>query len=654
MNATNQPNRIFISSTFSDLVDYREAVHAAIHRLENHADDMIFWSADERSPDAVSADNVKQADFMVLIVGHKYGSIVSNDTRSFTELEYDTAKANGVPVFAFFVEPFHPWPPTHVDIESEKRDLLSRFKVRVERECVRQYFTTTESLAMLVTQAVANFDKRRTGSVGAQTLRRSRPIAFVKPRSELSNRPNLAVEVGESEDGLELVLLVERSQNLRDALWDAAKYLERTPSDPPLDAISRVLFEEGERIWKRKRLFDVSLPDGDVHECYVSSHTLTELFAPSLLTSVMSLPRGFSRSSSYDDYDSGLTSATPIASREGLDERVESFGGSNRFLAVSLKDQSCFAVGWDEGTARFIDPPTFWRHFVNESLAGFAHCTFSVTEESGTRTGGIAAEGALENYRDTMLSLLESQNQNAKTQFLPRFRVTRGALAQVILNAVHALAHMHAKNLVHADLKPQNVMVSRNECKLIDELPLQIGEISPSMSPGWSAPEQIVLQPVSMATDVFPLGLMLVSLLDGQLTGKVSEYMMPDAKEDVGRTISCFENPIVYLSPQSRVMHRQSRKPWLDFVEKCLRFKSAERPQNAQDFITELEELLQRHPIEGSVFFELRRKEFPRLARMPDGRETVSRLIVDGHSKREWYQYDEDRVGKLLSEMNDE
>src|SRR5688572_7617169 len=158
-----QPNelvKVFISSTFSDLVEHREAVHTAIHQMKHHADDMIYWSADERTPTTASVENVKQSNLMILIVAHRYGSLAPGDGRSFTEVEYDAASKNGVPVFAFFVDPLHPWPPNHIEVNEALREKLLTFRQRVETECVRQFFTTPESLAMMVTQAIANFDKR--------------------------------------------------------------------------------------------------------------------------------------------------------------------------------------------------------------------------------------------------------------------------------------------------------------------------------------------------------------------------------------------------------------------------------------------------------------------------------------------------------------
>ncbi len=52
--STNKALKIFVSSTFLDLKEYREAARASILGLKNHANDMIYWPADERDPEKLS------------------------------------------------------------------------------------------------------------------------------------------------------------------------------------------------------------------------------------------------------------------------------------------------------------------------------------------------------------------------------------------------------------------------------------------------------------------------------------------------------------------------------------------------------------------------------------------------------------------------
>jgi hypothetical protein len=140
--------RIFISSTFEDLREYREATFAAIRSLGHAAEDMLTWSADERTPLTVSLDRVRHSDVVVLLVAHRYGTPPPGKRISITEAEYRAARDAGVPVLAFFLDESVPWPPAF--IERDRRKKLTRFKTMVSTDLVRKTFTSKEDLATQV------------------------------------------------------------------------------------------------------------------------------------------------------------------------------------------------------------------------------------------------------------------------------------------------------------------------------------------------------------------------------------------------------------------------------------------------------------------------------------------------------------------------
>lgn len=99
---------------------------------------------------------------------------------------------------------------------------------------------------------------------------------------------------------------------------------------------------------------------------------------------------------------------------------------------------------------------------------------------------------------------------------------------ELFLRVCDAVQHAHAHLIVHRDLKPANIFVTDDGtpklldfgiAKLLDQdepMVTQRGEVLRWMTPQYASPEQISGEPVSTATDVYALGLVLYVLLSGQ------------------------------------------------------------------------------------------------------------------------------------------
>src|SRR5215510_10048192 len=67
---------VFVCSTFSDLSQEREAVLDAIRRLKLQHDSMEFFGARAEQPIETCLQEVRESDVLVVIVSHRYGTIV--------------------------------------------------------------------------------------------------------------------------------------------------------------------------------------------------------------------------------------------------------------------------------------------------------------------------------------------------------------------------------------------------------------------------------------------------------------------------------------------------------------------------------------------------------------------------------------------------
>jgi serine/threonine-protein kinase len=109
-------------------------------------------------------------------------------------------------------------------------------------------------------------------------------------------------------------------------------------------------------------------------------------------------------------------------------------------------------------------------------------------------------------------------------------RLSIDARLRLFLDVLGAVAHAHANLIVHRDLKPSNVLVARDGTpKLLDfgiakliEDEAESGaatqltrEAGRAMTPHYAAPEQLTGAPITTATDVYALGVLLYLLLCG-------------------------------------------------------------------------------------------------------------------------------------------
>ena len=145
--------QVFVSSTFADLVDERQAVLHTLVELGCFPAGMEFFPASSADALTYIKSIVDDSDYYVLIIGGKYGSL-TDEGISFTQAEYEYAAEHKYVLVFLHGDP-DGLAVRLAELDPDRRARLDAFRKLVESRHVCKYWTTTAELAARVASTLA-------------------------------------------------------------------------------------------------------------------------------------------------------------------------------------------------------------------------------------------------------------------------------------------------------------------------------------------------------------------------------------------------------------------------------------------------------------------------------------------------------------------
>ena len=154
--------QVFISSTFTDLREERQAVITALLQLDAIPSGMELFPAADDDAWTLITKVIDDCDYYLLIIGGRYGS-TDPDGVSYTEREFDYAVSRGKPVMAFIHGSPEEIPLGKSDKNQELAERLDAFREKVRNAKHCKFWTSAEGLAGAVALSFSWFLKEYPG-----------------------------------------------------------------------------------------------------------------------------------------------------------------------------------------------------------------------------------------------------------------------------------------------------------------------------------------------------------------------------------------------------------------------------------------------------------------------------------------------------------
>jgi serine/threonine-protein kinase len=292
----------------------------------------------------------------------------------------------------------------------------------------------------------------------------------------------------------------------------------------------------------------------------------------------------------------GAPGSSPVADKRPLDSRIGPYrlvkeigrGGMGIVYLAERVDGQFEERVCVKLLRRGLDSDDVFRRFLQERqiLAWLRHPNIASILDGGLTDDGLP------------YFVMEYVDGKPITLFCDESALGTADRLRLFRQVCQGVQHAHQNLVVHRDLKPSNILVdTQGRVKLLDFGVAKLlapradafvtGSDRRLLTPQYAAPEQIRGEPVTTATDVYALGVVLYELLTGRLPYRVT-----------GATMTEIERMIIQSDPDraSAIVGRSRlRRALAGDLDNILMKTLRKAPRDRYDTAVALEEDIDRH-----------------------------------------------------------